>query len=232
MGKTFLTVSVWHHSCLFVNKRVHVFSLFMSRPWSCACTQYQQLLWTHQAQQQWTVFSRCCNPPPEGATHSKLRKPASHRTTGFSLQMIRSSGISLWTGWRTWMLQQAAHCTEGPGPAHLEITRCRRAARPLRDPRADLQRRPPHTAGGRTGLSTSTSTTQGQVRSRDESLICLRAAGWILSRVLRPSRWSLQPIQTRPVHEEASAGHLSCDVPQPPPPTWFYFVYLFHCVNL
>lgn len=68
---------------------------------------------------------------------------------------------------------QEARRPEGSGPARLEIIRCRRAARPLRERQADLQTRPPHTTEDRTGLSPDlslrTSIMQDQVSSHDET---------------------------------------------------------------
>lgn len=160
--------------------------------------------------------------------------------------MILGSGISPWMGLRSWMSLQAAHNPESSGPAHLGITRCRRAVRPPREVRAELQRRPRRTAEDRTRLNPDlnirTSIWRDQVRFHERSRWSVSELCFVVFNLLfKRSRWSRQSVQTRTVHEETPTGHLRFYVAVWQRPQHFVeschrilllFSYLFQCIHL
>lgn len=109
-------------------------------------------------------------------------QPHSVSTGLFSLQMILSSGISLWMGLRSWMSLQEVNHPQDWGPARLGITRCRRAVRPLREPQADLHRRLHRTVEDKvtdsSDLRIRTSIRRDQVRFHKSSCLFAGRSLW------------------------------------------------------
>lgn len=128
-------------------------------------------------------------------------------------QMTLSSGISLCME-QNWASPLAAPSPEGLGPARQTATRCRRAVRLLRGALRDLQTGRQPAEGKSTlssDLSTRTSIPAVLVSSRGEISIlsfCIK----VDMPAFCPSRWNLQPLQTRTEHEETPTGLL-----RPPP---------------
>lgn len=169
-----------------------------SRSGSNSSVEWQHLSWTKEALQQGRIFPRWCKPPPEGSTYfdSVVKKPASLSITGlFSLQMILSSGISLWMGLRSWMSLQEVNHPQDWGPARLGITRCRHAVRPLREPQADLHRRLHRTVEDKvtdsSDLRIRTSIRRDQVRFHKSSC-------WFAGRSLWSSVSFFSTLQVKP----------------------------------
>lgn len=122
-------------------------------------------------------------------------QPHSVSTGLFSLQMILSSGISLWMGLRSWMSLQEVNHPQDWGPVRLGITRCRHAVRPLREPQADLHRRLHRTVEDKvtdsSDLRIRTSIRRDQVRFNKSSC-------WFAGRSLWSSVSFFSTLQVKP----------------------------------